>query len=153
MDRGEAGSLQVSADERYRAIVEDARLGVYASRPDGRLIACNPAFARILGFASVDDALGSRHGDAPRHAGAARGVHEAAAKATAPLNGRGYRFDDGTAGPSRCSPPSWACSMRGELVEAHGFILDVTESAQAEAVLAERERGFDRCSSTPPTRC
>ena len=38
---------------------EEALVGIYVSRPDGTLAACNGAFARILGFASVADAIGS----------------------------------------------------------------------------------------------
>jgi two-component system, cell cycle sensor histidine kinase and response regulator CckA len=41
----------------YRELFDAAGVGIYASRPDGTLIWCNPAFVRILGFASVDEAL------------------------------------------------------------------------------------------------
>ena len=41
----------------YRELFDAAGAGIYASRPDGTLIWCNPAFLRILGFASVDEAM------------------------------------------------------------------------------------------------
>src|SRR5262249_54489853 len=41
----------------YRELFDGAPIGIYVSRPDGTLAACNPAFARMLGFASVDLAL------------------------------------------------------------------------------------------------
>jgi PAS domain S-box-containing protein len=46
-------------DERDREVIESARLAIYVSRPDGRLVACNAAFARLLGFMSVADAIGT----------------------------------------------------------------------------------------------
>ncbi len=128
-------------DERYRAIIEDARLGVYASRPDGRLIACNPAFAQILGFATVDDALAADMAtlhDTPgqREAFMRRLETDGAIeRARVPLrrrDGRSIQVLSSVVGVFEGS----------ELVEAHGFILDVTESAQAEAVLTERETRF-----------
>ena len=49
-----------SLEQRYRELFEGALLGIYVTRPDGELLACNAAFARMLGFA-----LGRR---ADRHA-------------------------------------------------------------------------------------
>src|SRR6267142_1500715 len=49
-----------SYEQRYRELFEGALLGIYVSRPDGALVACNAEFARMLGFASVTDAIGTR---------------------------------------------------------------------------------------------
>ena len=49
-------SLAESA-ARYRLLFERNLAGVYRSTPDGRLLECNEAFARIYGFESVEDAL------------------------------------------------------------------------------------------------
>src|ERR1700738_4969107 len=48
-----------SYEQRYRELFEDALLGIYASRPDGALVACNAEFARMLGFRSVTEAIGT----------------------------------------------------------------------------------------------
>lgn len=40
------------AEERYRAIFENAVVGIYQRTEDGRLLACNTAMARLLGFES-----------------------------------------------------------------------------------------------------
>jgi len=48
----------ISASEaRFRDFFEDSLTGNYISTADGKLLACNPAFARILGFGSVEEAL------------------------------------------------------------------------------------------------
>ncbi len=43
-------------EERYRRFVEEDFTGNLIMRPDGRIMACNPAFARIFGFDSVEEA-------------------------------------------------------------------------------------------------
>src|SRR4029077_5193287 len=48
-----------SYEQRYRELFEGALLGIYVSRPDGALVACNAEFARMLGFQSVTDAVGT----------------------------------------------------------------------------------------------
>ncbi|MFP5213940.1 MAG: PAS domain S-box protein, partial [Acidobacteriota bacterium] len=45
------------SEERYRKFFEEDLTGDYISTPDGRLLACNPAMARIFGFSSVEEAL------------------------------------------------------------------------------------------------
>ena len=46
------------APASYRDWIEHAPVGLYRARPDGRLLDVNPAFARLFGFASTEDALG-----------------------------------------------------------------------------------------------
>ncbi len=45
------------SDERYRLLFERNLAGVVRSTVDGRILDCNRAFARLLGFASGDDCL------------------------------------------------------------------------------------------------
>lgn len=61
------------AEERYRAIFENAVVGIYQTSMDGRLISCNPAMARLLGFESpaamkgaVSDIAGEIYADPSR---------------------------------------------------------------------------------------
>ena len=44
------------SEERYRHFVEEDLTGNLMMRPDGAIITCNPAFARIFGFDSIEDA-------------------------------------------------------------------------------------------------
>lgn len=43
------------AEERYRAIFENAVVGIYQSTEEGRLLSCNPAMAHLLGFENPSD--------------------------------------------------------------------------------------------------
>lgn len=46
------------SEERYRSLFERSLAGVYRSDLAGKLLDCNDAFARILGFTSREEALG-----------------------------------------------------------------------------------------------
>jgi two-component system sensor histidine kinase/response regulator len=52
----QAARLRAS-DERYRRFFERSLSGIYVSTPDGRLLSCNTAFARILGFTSREECM------------------------------------------------------------------------------------------------
>jgi len=41
------------SEEKYRSFFEEDLTGDYTATPDGAIISCNPAFARIMGFATV----------------------------------------------------------------------------------------------------
>ncbi|MGD9486437.1 MAG: PAS domain S-box protein [Calditrichaceae bacterium] len=45
------------SEEKYRKFFEDDLTGDYITTPEGDLLSCNPAFAKIFGFDSVEDAL------------------------------------------------------------------------------------------------
>ena len=45
----------VEAEARYRGIFENATEGIYQVRPDGGFLNVNPAFARLLGYASAEE--------------------------------------------------------------------------------------------------
>jgi len=47
------------AERRYRSIFENAVEGMYQSTPSGRILAANPALARILGYDSPEELMGS----------------------------------------------------------------------------------------------
>jgi two-component system, cell cycle sensor histidine kinase and response regulator CckA len=57
-----AGSFQTrlevarTAERRYRLLFEDNPAGMFRTRPDGRVVDCNPAAVAILGYASALDA-------------------------------------------------------------------------------------------------
>jgi PAS domain S-box-containing protein len=45
------------SEERYRLLVEKNHAGVYRAALDGRIMDCNEAFAKVLGFASREEVL------------------------------------------------------------------------------------------------
>ena len=55
--RRAAESALRHSEERHRRFVEEDFTGNFVMTPDGRLLTCNPAFVRIFGIDSVDQAL------------------------------------------------------------------------------------------------
>lgn len=45
------------SEERYRHLFHDDLTGDFISTPDGQLLECNMAFARMFGFASIEEAM------------------------------------------------------------------------------------------------
>ncbi|APG27883.1 hypothetical protein A7E78_08580 [Syntrophotalea acetylenivorans] len=126
-ERKEAMARLQESEERYRQFFEDDLTGDFIARVDGRLLACNPSFARIFGFGSVEEALGLDMRNIHTDPGGRefllerlrqeRKIDRVALEAQAPdgrvlhliLNAVGI-FDD-----------------RGELIEVRGYLLDDTE--------------------------
>jgi PAS domain S-box-containing protein len=50
--------LRVS-QEKYRRFFQETLTGYMCATPTGKIIECNPAFVRIMGFASADEAMGA----------------------------------------------------------------------------------------------
>ena len=46
-----------NSEERYRQFFEDDLTGDYVSTPEGKLLACNPAFIRMFGYSTLEEAL------------------------------------------------------------------------------------------------
>ena len=131
----------ISLAPRYQKLFEGALLGIYVSRPDGRLIACNGAFARMLGFDSVDDAVGTGMRDIYSDA-AERDLFLTSVREQGRLEhyrGRMRRRNGVIIDVIETVVGEFA---GGELVELSGFLIDVTANVEAEAALVERARQF-----------
>jgi PAS domain S-box-containing protein len=56
-ERKRAEALTRASEERYRSLFERSPAGMFVALADGRVLQCNDAFARMLGFPSRDAAL------------------------------------------------------------------------------------------------
>ncbi|HTX18076.1 MAG TPA: PAS domain S-box protein [Bacteroidota bacterium] len=59
-ERVEAERALRESEERYRQFFEDDLTGDFISMVDGTILSCNPAFARIYGFDSVEEAMSAK---------------------------------------------------------------------------------------------
>jgi two-component system cell cycle sensor histidine kinase/response regulator CckA len=131
-----------AAEERYNELFEQATLGIVVSTAAGTLIACNPAFARMLGFASVDQAIGtSMAGLFARPADRDRLVSEVRQKRQLESFRVRLRRRDGRPIETMTNVVG-RYDEAGVLVELCGHLIDVTASVEAEAAVLERERLF-----------
>ena len=131
----------ISLAPRYQKLFEGALLGIYVSRPDGQLIACNGAFARMLGFDSVDDAVGTGMRDIYSD-GAERDRFLASVREQGRLEHHRGRMRRRNGVAIDVIETVVGEFVGGELVELCGFLIDVTANVEAEAALVERARQF-----------
>jgi PAS domain S-box-containing protein len=57
--RKQAEEALIQAEEKYRSIFENIAEGIFQSTPDGHYISVNPALARMYGYDSAADLIGS----------------------------------------------------------------------------------------------
>jgi PAS domain S-box-containing protein len=125
------------AKEHYRLLFERNLAGVFRSRVDGRMVECNEAFARLLGYRTPPDVL--RHN--------ARDFYVDSADRDALLER--LRTDRRVANHEtrwrRPNGEAFTVMMNATQIgrggEAHveGIVLDITERKRAEEALRERE--------------
>ena len=135
---GSVSALQL----RYRELFEGALLGIYVSQPSGRLLACNAAFARMLGFDSVAEAIGTSmsavYGDAADREAFLGRVREQGRLEH--HRARLRRRDGGLIAVIETVVGEFDAG--GALTELRGFLIDITATAEADLALLERERQF-----------
>jgi two-component system cell cycle sensor histidine kinase/response regulator CckA len=133
---------RVAAEERYNELFEQAALGIVVSTAAGTVIACNPAFARMLGFASVDEAIGTSMVDLyATPADRARFVSEVRQRKQLESFRVRLRRRDGR-GIETVTNVVGQYDQAGALVELRGYLIDITTSVEVEAAVLERERLF-----------
>jgi two-component system cell cycle sensor histidine kinase/response regulator CckA len=142
----EAREALLDTERRYRQFFEHNIAGAYISNAVGRLLDCNSAFARILGFSSVEEALAS--GAASHHPDIdARRAFLDQLRVQHSVDRREdvLRRRDGES-VHVLETAVGVFDPLGELVEIHGFAIDDTERRRASEHLqfAQRMEAFGR---------
>ncbi len=125
------------AEQQYRSIFQNAQEGIFQSTPAGRLKACNPAMARLLGYDSPEEM--QRVMDLRQDMYVDPGERErllALLRQGAPVTGhevRAWRRDRSIIWVSINARPIFDTEGRLSLIE--GMIEDVTRRKEAEAAL------------------
>ena len=129
-----------AAEERYRLLFEQAQEGVFISTPEGRLLDCNQAFVRMLGYDHPEQMLALD----VRDTYVVPAQREAFCKAMREHGFvRNYEVDvrrkDGTV--LHALENSFATrDASGQIDRFQGFLLDVTEKRRAENEVRRRNR-------------
>ena len=119
--------------------------GIYRTTADGRLLAANRSFARMLGFEDVDHALSAI-------TDVSRDLWEDPDQRTAflgelerhgSIEGYECRLKGRDGGRIWASVNSWrVCGEYGELLYLEGFIQDITAKKEAEKLLRDSEERY-----------
>jgi PAS domain S-box-containing protein len=131
--------LRVS-EERYRRFFEEDVAGDFISTPDGKLLACNSAFARIFGFASIAEAMKSNLVELYPSAKARDAFIDLVRKERRLENYETQlRRRDGKT-VYVVANVFGAFNDRSELVEVKGYLFDNTESKRLEDQLRQSQK-------------
>jgi len=142
------GALEES-ETRYRRLFEDDLTGDFVTALDGRILACNPAFVRIFGFSSVEEALGADiralyedPGDRDRLLAQLRreGKVENEGRTRKRRDGTQIHVVENVVG---------RFGADGELIETQGYIYDDSERKRAEDALRESEEWYRQALDNP----
>jgi two-component system NtrC family sensor kinase len=134
-------SARRAAEEKYRMLFEQAQEGVFVADPKGKLLDCNDAFVRMLGYSSRDElmALELDHGIYTSS--------EQRESVRCELEARSYirnfevalRRKDGTV--LNAMESSFATrDAEGRLERYQGFLLDTSEKRRADDEIRRRNR-------------
>jgi len=143
-ERKEAEMALRESEARYRSIFENATIGIFQSTVEGQLIAINPAYARMLGYETVAEAMAMirdvaehLYVEPSRRAEIVQMVLQQ--QETTRFENR-YRRKDGNILIAMLNV--WAVrDAQDEVRYLEGFIEDITERKQAERA---REAAYER---------
>jgi diguanylate cyclase (GGDEF)-like protein/PAS domain S-box-containing protein len=133
------------SEEKYRRLFDRASLGIFQSTPEGKVISVNPAFARMFGYDSIENAIQNIKDvsmdlfvDPNRRAEIIR-MMEANPQLRTFENL--YRRKDGSSfiGNLNTMP---VLDSDGRLIRIEGIIEDITARRQTENTLRESEERF-----------
>jgi PAS domain S-box-containing protein len=128
------------SEERYRSLFENSPIGIYQSSREGRILAANPAFASLLGYASAAEVVGLRMAEDVYWDPAARealiAVH--GPRGTVADVDIVWKRKDGSPIEIRLST-SVLKDASGKVVAFEGFAVDVSEQLRNERSLRESE--------------
>lgn len=127
---------------RYRRLFEDALTGDFITALDGRIIACNQAFARMFGFSSVEEALCTNVRDLYEDPGDRDRFLAQLRRGGRVVNeGRMRKRRDGTR-IHVVENVVGRLGADGELIEIQGYTYDDSERKRVEDALRESEERF-----------
>ncbi|MBC8443511.1 MAG: PAS domain S-box protein, partial [Deltaproteobacteria bacterium] len=128
------------SEKRYRKFFEEVLSGVYISEPDGRLVACNPEFARIFGFSSVEEAMKTPlEVIYPIPSKRKEFLELIRAKKSIQRLESEMRKTDGTA-VHVLESSKGVFDEEGNLVRIRGFLMDITELKSLESQLQQSQK-------------
>ena len=137
-EKKRAGELVQEAEKQYRSIFENAVEGIYQSTPAGTFHSVNPAFARILGYESPEELIGSvtditaqLYVNPESRRELIRSVEEKGFVASHPV--QLYRKDRSIAWLSISARP--VQNEQGKLIYLEGIVEDITELKRVEEEL------------------
>jgi two-component system cell cycle sensor histidine kinase/response regulator CckA len=128
------------SEERYRQFIDMNISAAYITKPDGRVVACNTAFAEILGFGSPDALVATNIANIYFEASSSAAFLEQLRKEKKLANHeRKFRRVDG-ATVETLENTIGVFDDSGDLAEIWGVMIDITERKNLERQLQQAQR-------------
>ncbi len=128
------------SEEKYRRFFEEDLTADFISTPDGRLLAANPAFVKLFGFASLEEALATNVTELyPSAADRQVLLDELRRAGRVTLREVERRRRDGSA-VHLIENVSAVFSPTGELQSLWGYLFDITERKRLEEQLRQAQK-------------
>lgn len=127
------------SEERYRRFFEEDLTGDFIAGADGMIVTCNPAFVRIFGFASTEEAMGTDFRRLfPSAADWESFMHSIRENRMLVYHERELRRADGS--PVYIVTNATGIFERGMLVEVRGYIFDETYRKRLEQQFQQAQK-------------
>jgi PAS domain S-box-containing protein len=128
------------SERRFRKFFEDDLSGAFISTPKGRLITCNPAFADIFGFKDTEEAMkSSLHLIYPENTDRDAFIEKLKKEKRLVRYESIMRRKDGTT-INTIENTIGVFDDDGDLVEVHGYLMDITEHKRLESRLHRSQK-------------
>ena len=129
--------------ERYHRLFEDDLTGDFIASPDGQILVCNPAFVKIFGFSSREEAIGSNIAELYLHPEeyAVFFKHLSEQKVLERYECNYCRLDGATIRTVENIVGTF--DEQGNLVQFKGYVFDDTERKRAEEALREAKDNLE----------
>ena len=129
------------AEEKYRLLFEQVQEGVFVATPEGRLLDCNDAFMRMLGYNGREDLLGMNVDTELYASSEQRDVFRRQVEQNNYVRNFEVtlRRKDGTL-LSAMESSFASRNAHGKIERYQGFLLDMTEKKRAEDEIRRRNR-------------
>jgi len=142
-EKYQAQEVLRQSQDKYRRLFEDAAIGVFRSNFQDRFIEVNPALAHMLGYDSPEEVVGAIHSiseqvyaEPPQRTEI---ITNALASGKAVVAENRYRRKDGTVWIGNLVL-RYVNDAHGQPQYLEGFVEDITERKQAEALVHEGEK-------------
>lgn len=142
-DRQRAEAALRKSEEKYRDIFENSVVGFFQSTPEGRFLEVNPAFARMLGYASPDDLIAGISDIAEQYYVNPEDRRQYQRQLFKSRNVENMEFKIRRRDGSQMwvSNSTRACfDPDGQVTHYEGVVIDITDRKLAEAALKESEK-------------
>jgi PAS domain S-box-containing protein len=130
-----------AAEQKYRSLFEQVQEGVFVASPDGKLLDCNDAFVRILGYSSREELLGKNVDTEFYASPEQRAVFRKEVEAHNFVRNFEVNIRRKDGSQITALESSFATRDAAGLIDCYqGFLLDITDKKQAEDEIRRRNR-------------